>query len=96
MVISINVNNALSLIQTNIGQKTLKGLESMTNEELNSLREKDITQWLIKHGEQKMLEGQGHTTPLVALSLREFLNVDLAAVAEVKRHWHTTKTTTSH
>jgi len=68
----------------------------MTEDELNSLREKDITQWLIKHGEQRMLEDSGHTQKLVLLSARELLSADLVAVAEAKRHWHTTKTTTSH
>ena len=68
----------------------------MTKEELNSLREKDITQWLVKRGEQRMLEGTERTPELVGLSAREFLNVNLAAVAEAKRHWHTTKTTTKH
>ena len=67
----------------------------MTNEEENSLREKDITQWLIKRGEQRIEEGAEHTTPLVALSLKEFLNVDFAAVAEAKKHWPTTTTTTN-
>jgi hypothetical protein len=68
----------------------------MTEEELNSLREKDITQWLIKHGEQRMLEGSERIPKLVGLSARELLSADLVAVAEAKRHWHTTKTTTSH
>jgi hypothetical protein len=68
----------------------------MTEEELNSLREKDITQWLIKHGEQRMLEGNERIPKLVGLSAQELLNVNLAAVAEAKRHWHTTKTTTNH
>jgi hypothetical protein len=68
----------------------------MTEEELAFLREKDITQWLIKRGEQKMLEDNGHTRELLGLSLPELLSVDFAAVAEAQRHWHITKTTTSH
>jgi hypothetical protein len=67
----------------------------MTNKEQNSLREKDITQWLIKHGEQRIEEGQEHTTPLLALSLKELLNVDFVAVAEAKKVWRTTTTTTN-
>ena len=68
----------------------------MTEEELNSLKEKDITQWLIKRGEQKMLEDNGNTPQLVALGLRDFLKVDIAAVAKAQRHWHTPNTTKKH
>ena len=65
----------------------------MTDEELNALKEKDITQWLIKYREKKMLEDVGNTPKLLALPLSEFLKVDFDAVAKVQKDWHTTKTT---
>lgn len=68
----------------------------MTDQEVCYLREKNITQWLLARGEQKMLEDSAHTTPLVALSAKELLRVDFAKLAEARRHWHTTMTTTSH
>jgi hypothetical protein len=68
----------------------------MTEEELNSLREKDITQWVIKNGEKRMLEDIGQTPKLLSLKLSEFLKVDFSAVMEAKKHWHTTNTTRKH
>jgi len=68
----------------------------MTEEELNSLREKDITQWVIKNGEKRMLEDLGQTPKLSSLTLSEFLKVDFSAVMEAKKHRHTTNTTRKH
>ena len=68
----------------------------MTEEELNTLKEKDITQWLIKRGEQKMLEDNGNTPQLLALPASEFLKVDFDVVVKAKRNWHTPSTTKKH
>jgi hypothetical protein len=73
-----------------------KGLKIMTKDELDSLKEKDITQWLIKRGEQRMLEDNGDKPHLVALGLNDFLKVDIAAVAKAQRHWHTQSITKKH
>ena len=67
----------------------------MTSDDLNSLREKDITQWLIRRGEVKTLDGKEHTTKFEPLCVTELLRVNFVAVAEARNRLHTTRTMTS-